>query len=145
MQVRETGDHGPLNSWDRQPYLTFSRVDDGYNDPRGLSIIRKPDLNTKNLMINGCTVTIPASPDCSLVRVSSFLPSADAGVWAFDHDDCSQFIADHGNFMVFGGCKNFLGNHKNCTDNVILYPSVWGMPPCQTDDDGTFADSYFEK
>lgn len=90
---------------------------------------------------------------------------SDAGVWTFDHDDCSQFIADHGNFMLYGGCKNFLGNHKvglnveqqlsfpdlvtlvcptqNCTDNVILYPAVWGTPPCQTDDDGTFANSYF--
>lgn len=28
VQVRETGDHGPLNSWDRQPYLTFSGVDE---------------------------------------------------------------------------------------------------------------------
>ena len=32
-QVRETGDHGPYNSWDRQPYLTLSGVPDGY-DPK---------------------------------------------------------------------------------------------------------------
>lgn len=33
-QVRETGDHGPLNSWDRQPYWTLNGVDDGFHDPQ---------------------------------------------------------------------------------------------------------------
>merc|ERR1712139_561970 len=28
--VRETGDHGPFNSWDRQPYVTTNGVDDGF-------------------------------------------------------------------------------------------------------------------
>jgi hypothetical protein len=32
--VRETNDHGPLNSWDRQAYWTLSGVDDGFNDPQ---------------------------------------------------------------------------------------------------------------
>jgi hypothetical protein len=34
------------------------------------------------------------------------------GVWAYDRDDDSQFIADTTSFMVFGGCKNYLGHTK---------------------------------
>jgi hypothetical protein len=122
-QVRETGDHGPLNSWDRQPYLAYSRVDDGFNDPRGLSIIKANDTNAGNLMINGYN-----------------------GVWTFDHDDGSQFVNDVGNMMVWGGCKNYMGNHKQCDDNVILYPGIGGRSAggrrCQTDDNGVFAEQF---
>lgn len=38
------------------------------------------DVNSNNLVINGYS-----------------------GVWAYDHDDCSQFVLDHDSFMVFGG------------------------------------------
>ena len=52
--VRETGDHGPYNSWDRQPYLTHSGVVDGYtpSDKMGLnaSILKKADFQTKNFV-----------------------------------------------------------------------------------------------
>ena len=33
-------------------------------------------------------------------------------MWTIDHDDGSQYFNDTGNFMVWGGCKNYLGNHK---------------------------------
>lgn len=38
------------------------------------------DFNANNMVINGYS-----------------------GVWAYDHDDCSQFVLDHDSFMVFGG------------------------------------------
>ena len=123
--VRETGDHGPLNSWDRQAYWTWSGVDDGFHDPRGRSFLRAWDINERNLMLNGYN-----------------------GVWAYDHDDNSQFVVDRSSFMIFGGCKNYLGHHKNCTGNVILYPGTDGRSQgdrrCQTDDNGQFADQFHE-
>ncbi len=68
------------------------------------------------------------------------------GVWTFDHDDCSQFVEDSNNFLVFGGCKNYLGDTKNCSSNVILYPGTAGRSAgdrrCQTDDNGVFANQY---
>ena len=113
----------PTHSWDRQPYLTFSGVDDGFGDAQGRSIIKANDTQTGNLMLNGYN-----------------------GVWAIDHDDGSQFHNDMGNFMVFGGCKNYLGNHKQCDDNVILYPGTSGRSAgghrCQTDDNGVFAEQF---
>jgi hypothetical protein len=63
----------------------LSGVDDGFDDPAGRSFIRAWDYNENNLMINSYN-----------------------GVWTFDHDDCSQFVQDSDNFMVFGGaCYGF--------------------------------------
>jgi hypothetical protein len=68
------------------------------------------------------------------------------GVWTFDHDDCSQFVEDSNNMMVFGGCKNYVGDTKNCSNNVVLYPGTStrsaGNRRCQTDDNGVFANQY---
>ena len=48
---------GPYNSWDRQPYLTNSGVDDGYTADKKMgssgSIIKHHDTITKNIWING--------------------------------------------------------------------------------------------
>ena len=48
---------GPYNSWDRQPYLTNSGVDDGYAADKKMgssgSIIKHHDTITKNIWING--------------------------------------------------------------------------------------------
>ncbi len=69
-------------------------------------------------------------------------------MWSIDHDDGSQFQNDDGNMLVFGGCKNYLGNHKGCVNNVILYPGTSqrsaGGHRCQTDDNGVFAEQFYE-
>jgi len=69
-------------------------------------------------------------------------------VWSIDHDDGSQRQNDDGNMLVFGGCKNYLGNHKQCVNNVILYPGTSGRSAgghrCQTDDNGVFAEQFHE-
>ena len=42
--------------------------------------------------------------------------------------------------------KNYLGHHKVCDENVILYPGISGRSAggrkCQTDDNGVFAEQY---
>eukprot|EP00038_Savillea_parva_P031470 m.86905 g.86905 ORF g.86905 m.86905 type:complete len:585 (-) comp9682_c0_seq2:137-1891(-) len=128
--VRETGDHGPYNSWDRQPYLTKSGVTDGYSasQKHGMadaSILKAHDTITRNFFINGYN-----------------------GVWTIDHDDGSQYFNDTGNFMVFGGCKNYLGNHKSCDHNVIIHPGIasraTGSRRCQTDDNSVFQNQYHD-
>jgi hypothetical protein len=129
--VRETGDHGPYNSWDRQPYLTYSGNPDGYNASAkmgygaAVSILKRKDLQTKNFLINGYN-----------------------GVWTLDHDDGSQYFNDTKNFMVFGGCKNYLGNHKSCDHNVIVHPGIparaTGGRRCQTDDNKVFQNQYHD-
>ena len=124
--VRETGDHGPYNSWDRQPYLTNNGVDDGFSTAEKYnstgSIIKKNDFITHNFMINGYN-----------------------GVWALDHDDGSQYFNDTQNLMLWGGCKNYLGNSKTCDHNVMVYPGFGrssSTKPCQTDDNNVFANQY---
>lgn len=42
-------------------------------------------------------------------------------------DDCSQFVTDHFNFMVFGGCKNYVGDTKVITEVWVgTFRCVWG-------------------
>lgn len=118
--VRETGDHGPFNSWDRQPYVTPQFCHWG-----GPSILPLPNVINKNFIINGYN-----------------------GVWSLDHDDGSAFYNDTSNFLVFGGCKNYLGHDKSCgPGNVIVYPGIGerssGGRKCQTDDNGEFANQYY--
>jgi len=74
--VRETGDHGPFNSWDRIPYLTI------HTDGTLQSIPMRQHIR-KNFIVNGYN-----------------------GVWALDHDDGSSYYNDTSNLLVYGGCKN---------------------------------------
>ena len=106
-----------------QPYFTLNGVDDGFDPSKtpgypsgiaeGASYLGKQSHIARNFIINGYN-----------------------GVWAIDHDDGSQRYNDTANLMVFGGCKNFLGNSKSCDHNVILYPGIDSRSsggPCSTD------------
>lgn len=92
--VRETGDHGPFNSWDRQPYLT--EVRDGI-----------PSLN-------------PAESNITL----NFIINNYHSTWPLDHDDGSCYYYDTYNYLVYGGCKNYLGHSKVVKYNYYIYPDV---------------------
>ena len=115
--VRETADHGPFNSWDRQPYLTDNGVRDGF-PPRA----KPPGLGHASLIARQSHVH------------HNFIINGYSGVWAIDHDDGSQRYNDTANLMVWGGCKNFLGNSKSCDHNTMVYPGrddrslVWVRP-----------------
>jgi len=98
--VRETGDHGPFNSWDRQPFLT--RVADGVTP----SLIPAFSQIYRNFLLNNYN-----------------------SVWPLDHDDGSCYFNDTFNFMVYGGFKNYLGHSKLATHNVYVYPAG-GSPYC---------------
>eukprot|EP01043_Picozoa_sp_COSAG02_P014017 COSAG02_NODE_570_length_20203_cov_8.049990_7_plen_200_part_00 len=105
-------------SWDRTPYVT--KRDDGTT-----SFVPLRNHITQNFVINGYN-----------------------GVWSLDHDDGSSYYNDTQNLLVFGGCKNFKGDHKICgPNNVILYPGISsrssGARSCQTNDNGGFAYQYF--
>eukprot|EP01060_Flectonema_neradi_P034851 TRINITY_DN6248_c0_g1_i1.p1 TRINITY_DN6248_c0_g1~~TRINITY_DN6248_c0_g1_i1.p1 ORF type:complete len:851 (+),score=175.79 TRINITY_DN6248_c0_g1_i1:40-2553(+) len=127
--VRETSDHGPFNSWDRQAFLTKAPVDDGFPDSvkwglSGLSILPEVNQMTNNFIINGYN-----------------------GVWSLDHDDGSSFYNDSDNLLVWGGCKNYEGHSKNCTHNVIVYPGIpnrsSGTRRCQTSDNSIFGNQFY--
>jgi hypothetical protein len=88
--IRETDDHGPINSWDRQVYL--QQRSDGTD-----SIIQEESYITHNFIINNYHA-----------------------VWPIDHDDGSQYFTDTRNFMVYGGSKNFLGNSVASENNYYV-------------------------
>ena len=90
--VRETGDHGPFNSWDRQPYLTGVK--------NGTPSLMPAQSNlTRNFFINNYHST-----------------------WPIDHDDGSCYYYDTYNYLVYGGYKNYLGHSKIVKYNYYIYP-----------------------
>ncbi len=94
--VRETGDHGPFNSWDRQPYLTDVNV--LLDQP---SLLSNQSSLTRNFFINNYHST-----------------------WPIDHDDGSCYYYDTFNYLVYGGYKNYLGHSKVVKYNVYIYPDA---------------------
>ncbi|UJR20272.1 hypothetical protein I4U23_023403 [Adineta vaga] len=93
--VRETSDHGPINTWDRQPYLTDS-VESGIP-----SLWQHESYIHHNVLFN---------------NYNSFYP--------IDHDDGSCFYEDSYNFQVYGGKKNYLGHSKTDHHEIYVYPDT---------------------
>lgn len=89
---RESGDHGPFNSWDRQVFLT--KVKDGQT----ASPDKQYDYITGNFMIANYN-----------------------SQEAIDNDDGSNYYMTHGNFFVYSGngMKNDFGGHDNHHFNNI--------------------------
>lgn len=91
---RESGDHGPFNSWDRQPFLTTVRT----GEPSMIMQVRAIHHN---------------------FFIDNYSPQEDV-----DNDDGSCYYVTHDNFLVYGGqaMKNDFGGHDNHHyDNVDAY------------------------
>ena len=125
--VRETSDHGPINSWDREPYL----VDHG-NGPT-----LQPERNyiTANLLFNGyssvwpldrqwpLTHTEPATstPHC-VSRGSSCKCCLYVVCYVCSDDDGSSYYTDSYNVLIYGGYKNYLGHSKTAHNQLYIFP-----------------------
>eukprot|EP00746_Dinoflagellata_sp_MGD_P024026 gnl/MRDRNA2_/MRDRNA2_156394_c0_seq1.p1 gnl/MRDRNA2_/MRDRNA2_156394_c0~~gnl/MRDRNA2_/MRDRNA2_156394_c0_seq1.p1 ORF type:complete len:753 (-),score=145.08 gnl/MRDRNA2_/MRDRNA2_156394_c0_seq1:61-2085(-) len=88
---RESGDHGPFNSWDRQPFLTSVRT----GEPSMIMQWREIHHN---------------------FFIDNYSPQEDV-----DNDDGSCYYKTHDNFLVYGGqaMKNDFGGHDNHHFNNI--------------------------
>eukprot|EP00656_Telonema_subtile_P045506 TRINITY_DN5175_c0_g1_i1.p1 TRINITY_DN5175_c0_g1~~TRINITY_DN5175_c0_g1_i1.p1 ORF type:complete len:258 (-),score=46.98 TRINITY_DN5175_c0_g1_i1:128-901(-) len=101
--VRETNDHGPINSWDRVPFRTTM------GDPLDPTGVRPQYTNiTRNLIINWGSSGLGTT----------------GGLWNLDHDDGSGYYDDSLNVLVYAGSKNYLGDHKRFIGNLYLYPDA---------------------
>ena len=99
--VRETGDHGPFNSWDRQPFITKVR------DGKTASLVPAYNEISHNFIIANYYSEVP-----------------------LDHDDGSSYYYDHHNVLVYGGFKNNIGHSKRAENNLFIYPGVaFPKPP----------------
>ncbi|CAF4219129.1 unnamed protein product, partial [Adineta steineri] len=90
--VRETSDHGAINTWDRQPYLSDA-VQSGLPSlwQHGSYIHHNTIFNNYNAL------------------------------WPIDHDDGSCFYEDSYNFLMYGGKKNYLGHSKKDHHQIYVY------------------------
>jgi hypothetical protein len=90
--VRETSDHGPINTWDRQPFLSDAV------QPGLPSVWEHYSYIHHNTIFNNY--------NC---------------LWPIDHDDGSSFYEDSYNFIIYGGKKNFLGHSKKDHHQIFVY------------------------
>jgi hypothetical protein len=93
--VRETSDHGPINSWDRQPFLTDAV------QPGLPSVWQHISYIHHNALFNNYR-----------------------SIWPIDHDDGSCFYEDSYNFQVYGGKKNYLGHSKTDHHEMYVFSDV---------------------
>jgi hypothetical protein len=93
--VRETSDHGHINSWDRQPFLS-----DGLQ-PGVPSLRQHESYIHHNTLFNNYHSLFP-----------------------LDHDDGSCFYEDSYNFQVYTGRKNYLGHSKSDHHQIYVYADV---------------------
>ena len=93
--VRETLDHGPINTWDRQPYVTTVR------DGKTPSLLQAESFVTQNLIIGNYH-----------------------SLWPIDHDDGTCYYIDKHNVIAYGGAKNYLGHSKVSANNLYIYPDA---------------------
>ena len=93
--VRETSDHGPINTWDRQPFLSDAR------QPGSPSLWQLNSHIHHNTIFNNYNA-----------------------LWPIDHDDGSCFYEDSYNFHVYVGKKNFLGHSKHGHHQIYVYSDM---------------------
>ncbi|CAF1112345.1 unnamed protein product [Adineta ricciae] len=93
--VRETSDHGPINTWDRQPFLSDA------TQPGVPSLWQHYSYIHHNTIFNNYNA-----------------------LWPIDHDDGSCFYEDSYNFHVYGGKKNFLGHSKKDHHQIYVYADM---------------------
>merc|ERR1719428_252494 len=99
---RESGDHGPVNSWDRQPYLTT--VNNGTPSLR---------MAWREIHHN--------------FFIDNYSPQENV-----DNDDGSAYYKTHDNFLVYGGqgMKNDFGGHDNHHYNNVYAYVGQGLGVC---------------
>mmetsp|Transcript_50416 Transcript_50416/g.74769 ORF Transcript_50416/g.74769 Transcript_50416/m.74769 type:complete len:882 (+) Transcript_50416:102-2747(+) len=109
---RESGDHGPLNSWDRQPFLT-SLGGDGDGDG-GLTPPSSMHMMWREIHHN--------------FFVDNYSPQENV-----DNDDGSAYFKTHHNVLVYGlrGMKNDFGGHDNRHFNNLYAYVYHGLNVCK--------------
>ena len=95
----ESGDHGAINTWDRQAFVTTVR--------------------------DGTPSIVPAT---NVIHHNFIVADYDADGGMVDNDDGSSFYDEHNNFGVYGGAKmgNIDGHAKASHGNVFAFPNVYG-------------------
>jgi len=98
---RESGDHGPFNSWDRDPYIFDSPVDGSLTTVKTMENIR-----------------------------NNFIIANYNSLGAIDNDDGSSYYLTTSNFFVYGGggLKNDFEGHDNVwAFNIVAYANSYAL------------------
>jgi hypothetical protein len=111
---RETSDHGPFNSWDRQPFLTE--------------------------LLDGVTPSLTPLPN--EINHNFFIANYESSM-CVDNDDGSCFYEIHDNVCAYGGHKSdFAGHSKRTFNSLQIFPKKDSCVKTQPSATG-FQDAYF--
>ena len=110
--VRETQDHGPINTWNRACYTQRT----GAGGTGAPTLVPAWTAIERNMIMNGPS----GNRD-----LGNLFPT-------IDNDDGSAYFTARHNVLVYGGVKNFLGHDKIWERNLIAYPDRWAGDPCLT-------------
>ncbi len=104
--VRESGDHGMFNSWDRQPYLYTTSTGGGADGEEGATTALSPRRHQihRNFCLNANYAT-------TLSTRSGY---------CFDYDDGSSQYNATSNVMVSGGFKDRDGVNRSHANNLVV-------------------------
>ena len=122
--VRESGDHGPFNSWDRVPYITELGMVRDPSAPKGAhATTAAGDLSQPpgHTLANATHPSV--TPLFRQVR-NNFILGTYKTLFTLDTDDGSGFIQAYDNFMIYGGggLKVFFGGRwQHHFRNVYAY------------------------
>eukprot|EP00040_Diaphanoeca_grandis_P044659 m.13136 g.13136 ORF g.13136 m.13136 type:complete len:937 (+) comp9607_c0_seq1:64-2874(+) len=98
--VKESNDHGPFNSWDRQPYVY--RIDE-HDMSSKLAISPQTHIIANNFVFN------------------FNFHGQTCGSIAIDFDDETSQMNVSSNLLVYGAIKTFDGMDRSIWDNLILF------------------------
>ena len=115
--VRESGDHGPWNSWDRVPYISEIGMLPDPSAPPGDHRAHLPGHTPANASHPSVT------PQFRQLRNNFILGNYNT-LFAIDADDGSGYLQAHNNMLVYGGggLKSFFGGQwQHHWQNVYAY------------------------
>ena len=141
---RESGDHGPFNSWDRQPFLTTVR--DGTPSMRMAWREIHHNFFIDNYSPQEDVDNVRAAATRTTPSLRPFAPAHSRPHWleadwrlapllgpcAWWQDDGSAYYHTHDNFLVYGaqGMKNDFGGHDNHHYNNVYAYVGQGLGVC---------------
>ena len=112
---RESSDHGPFNSWDRQLFLTSMASPDS-----GIMASNIDRITSNSNGNSNWGSPIDASKEFDYLYENFFIANY-GSTWPIDNDDGSFLYHSYSNFLVYGtmGYKSNAGGYSNIHNNNV--------------------------
>jgi hypothetical protein len=133
--VRESSDHGPINTWNRQ---VCTRLHSRAVPLHCLPLTPSINLNRQAYRTldpaTGLARSSVEDVTVNEIRQNFIMAGSGVSTYPIDHDDCSARYHDHHNVLLFGPAKQWGGHSKRFTENLQIWPDfgtgAYGRASC---------------